>query len=100
LKLGKHGGGNAPQEEATKYDDIEAPIQLWNTRLTRLCDGDVLPPAGLEKGEDAVRDKFALRWWRMKVRKSFFRWFKNEFKFKTFHLIMASQETFWYPVKK
>jgi hypothetical protein len=51
LKLGKDGGAKASQEEATKDDDAEVPVQLWNSRLTKLWDGDASPPLGLAKGE-------------------------------------------------
>jgi hypothetical protein len=34
------------------------------------------------------------------VRRSFFRWFRGEFKFKTSHLRMGTQESFWDMVKK
>jgi hypothetical protein len=54
LKLRKHGGGKASQEESTKDDDAEVPVQLWNSWLTILWDGDVLPPPGVANGAEVV----------------------------------------------
>jgi hypothetical protein len=60
LKLGKNGGTKASQEGGTKDDDAEVPVQLWDSRLTKLWDGDIFPPLGLAKGAQVVREKFAL----------------------------------------
>jgi hypothetical protein len=35
----------AQEEEATKDDDSKIPYHLWNYRLTRLWDSDILPPS-------------------------------------------------------
>jgi hypothetical protein len=98
--LGKNGGEKASQEEATKDNGDEVPVQLWNSWLKKLWDRDVFPLLGVVKGAEVVREKFALRWWKMRVRMSFFRWFCGEFKLKTSHLRMITQESFWDLVRK
>jgi hypothetical protein len=60
------------QEEATKHDDAVIPYHLWDSRLTRLWDGEVLPPSDVAKAAEVIREKFALRFWKLKMRKSFF----------------------------
>jgi hypothetical protein len=69
---------SAQDEEATKDDDAEIPYHLWNSRLTRLWDSDVLPPS-IQKPAEVIRQKFALRFWKIKVRRSFFAWFSKEY---------------------
>jgi hypothetical protein len=60
----------AQEEEATKDDDAAITYHLWNYRLTRLSDSDILPPS-IQKPAEVIREKFALRFWKMKVRRSF-----------------------------
>jgi hypothetical protein len=36
LKLEKNGGEKASQEKATNDDDAEVPVQVWDSRLTKL----------------------------------------------------------------
>jgi hypothetical protein len=50
----------AQEEEANKDDDAEIPYHLWNSRLTRLWDSDVLPPS-IKNPAEVIRQKFALR---------------------------------------
>jgi hypothetical protein len=45
---------SAQEEEATKNDDAEIPYHLWNYRLTRLWDSDVLPPS-IQKPAEVIR---------------------------------------------
>jgi hypothetical protein len=35
LRLGRDTGNSAVENEATKHDDAEVPIYLWNDRMTR-----------------------------------------------------------------
>jgi hypothetical protein len=72
---------SAQKEEDIKDDDAEIPYHLWNSRLTRLWDSDVLPPS-IQKPAEVIRKKFALRFWKMKVRRSFFAWFSKEYHFR------------------
>jgi hypothetical protein len=69
------------EQEATKDDDAEIPYHLWNSRLTKLWDSQLLPPS-IEQPAEVLRQKFALRFWKMKVRRSFFAWFSNEYHFR------------------
>jgi hypothetical protein len=70
----------AQEEEATKDDDATIPYHLWNYRLTRLWDSNILPPS-IQKPAEVIREKFALRFWKMKVRRRIFGWFSKEFQF-------------------
>jgi hypothetical protein len=78
--LGLVGKEVTEQEEATKNDDAVIPYHLWDSRLTRLWDGNVLPPSDVAKAAEVIREQFALRFWKLKVRKSFFRWFRQRYK--------------------
>jgi hypothetical protein len=69
---------SAQEEEANEDDDAEIPYHLWNSRLTRLWDLDVLP-SSIQKPAEVIRQKFAFRFWKMKVRRSFFAWFSKEY---------------------
>jgi hypothetical protein len=40
----------------------------------------VLPPSDVAKAAEIIREQFALRFWKLKVRKSFFRWFRQRYK--------------------
>jgi hypothetical protein len=40
----------------------------------------VLPPADVAKAAEVIREQFALRFWKLKVRKSFFIWFRQSYK--------------------
>jgi hypothetical protein len=66
--------------EATKDDDGVVPYNLWESWLTRLWDGDVIPPPDVAKAVEVVREKFALQFWKIKVRKIFFAWFGQCYK--------------------
>jgi hypothetical protein len=81
-KLGLKGKPlTAQEEEATKDDDAKIPYHLWNYRLTILWDSDILPPS-IQKPAEVLRETFPLRFWKMKVRRSFFYWFSKEFHFR------------------
>jgi hypothetical protein len=47
---------SAQEQEATKDDDAEIPHNLWNSRLTRLWDSQLLPPS-IEKPAEVLRQK-------------------------------------------
>jgi hypothetical protein len=72
---------SAQEEDATKDDDATIPYHLWNSLLTRLWDTDIPPPT-IGKPAEVIREKFALRFWKVKVRRSFFAWFSKEFHFR------------------
>jgi hypothetical protein len=84
LRLGRDTGSSAVENEATKHDDAEVPIYLWNDRLTRpwrSLEGpndtvDVERDKTLYKAADAIRNKFALPWWKQNVLRYFRIWFK------------------------
>jgi hypothetical protein len=78
------------QEEDTKNDDAVIPYHLWDSRLTRLWDGDVLPPSDVANAAEVIREKFALRFWKLKVRKSFFIWFSQRYKVHVTHQDMVA----------
>jgi hypothetical protein len=79
---------SAQEQEATKDDDADIPNHLWNSRLTRLWDSQFLPPS-IENPAEVLRQQFALRFWKMKVRRSFFAWFSNEYHFRVKHQKVA-----------
>jgi hypothetical protein len=60
-KLGLLGNTLMEQEEANAHDDAGIPYHLWDSRLTRLWDGDVLPPSDMVKEAEMIREKFAPR---------------------------------------
>jgi hypothetical protein len=69
--LGVKGKPLSTQEqEATKGDDPEILYHLWNSRLTKLWDSQLLPPS-IEQPAGVLRQQFALRFWKMKARRSF-----------------------------
>jgi hypothetical protein len=84
LCLGRDTVSSAVENEATKHDDAEVPIFLWNDRLTlpwRSLEGpndtvDMERDMTLYKYADAIRNKFALPWWKHNVLRSFRIWFK------------------------
>jgi hypothetical protein len=79
---------SAQEQEATKDDEAEIPYHLWNSRLTKLLDSQLLPPS-IEQPAEVLRQQFALRFWKMKVRCSFFAWFSNEYHFRVKHKKVA-----------
>jgi hypothetical protein len=73
------------KEEYIKDDDDGVPYHLWDSWLTRLWDGDVLPPPGVAKAAEVIREKFDRRFWKIKVRKSFFACFAQRYKLHVPH---------------
>jgi hypothetical protein len=51
---------SAQEQEATKDDDAEIPYHLWNSRLTKLWDSQLLPPS-IKQPAEVLRQQFALR---------------------------------------
>jgi hypothetical protein len=78
------------QEEATNHDDALIPYHFWDSRLARLWDGDVLPPSDVAKAAEVIREKFALLFWKIKVKKSFFVWSSQRYKVHVPHQDMVS----------
>jgi hypothetical protein len=78
--LGIDGKWLTEQEESTTNDDAVVPYHLWDSRLTILWDGDVLPPPGVAKAAEAIQDKVALRFWEIKARKILFAVFVQRYK--------------------
>jgi hypothetical protein len=70
----------AQEEDSTKGDDATIPYHLWNSQLKRLWDLDILPPP-YSKTSGGDKRKVWLRFWEMKLRRSFFAWFSKEFQF-------------------
>jgi hypothetical protein len=66
----------AQEQDATKDDDAEIPYHLWNSRLTKLWDSQLLPTS-IEQPAEVLRQQFSFRLWKIKVRRSFFSWFSN-----------------------
>jgi hypothetical protein len=94
LQQGKEDKRDTQQEEATKEDDVVIPYHLWDSRLTRLWAGDeLLNPHkyGMPQTAEVLRQRFCLRYWKIKVRTSFFQWFKKRFRFKTTRLRMVTR---------
>jgi hypothetical protein len=58
-KLGHLGVKGKPlyaqEQEATKDDDAEIPYQLWNSRLTRLWDSQLLPSSVRKPAEVLIQ---------------------------------------------
>jgi hypothetical protein len=79
---------SAQEQEATKEDDAEIPYHLWNSRLTKLWDSQLLPPS-IEKPAEVLIQHFALYFWKMKVRHSLFAWFSDEYPFRVKHQKVA-----------
>jgi hypothetical protein len=84
LRIGRDTGNSEVENEATKRDEAEVPLYLWNERLTRPWRSlkgpndtvDVERDKTLHKAVDAIRNKFALPWWKRNVLISFRVWFK------------------------
>jgi hypothetical protein len=76
------------ENKATKHDDADVPIYLWNDRLTRpwrslAGSEDIIDEElneKLYKAEDTIRKKFLLSCWKKKVRRSFMVWFRTTFR--------------------
>jgi hypothetical protein len=73
-------GKEVMEKEATKHDETVIPYHLWGSRLTILWDGDVLPSSDVAKAAEVIREKFALRFWKLKVKKRFFICFSRHYK--------------------
>jgi hypothetical protein len=71
----------AQKEEVTKEDDADIPYQLLNFRLTRLWDSDIMPPS-IQKPAEVVGQNFALHFWKMKLRRTYFAWLGEEYHFR------------------
>jgi hypothetical protein len=78
------------KEESTNDKDAVVCYHLWDSGLTILWDGDVRSPPGVAKAAEVIRDKFALRFWKIKVRKSFFAWFGQRYKVHVPHQNMVA----------
>jgi hypothetical protein len=80
LKLRKEGNRDSQQEETTKDDDVTIPYHLWYSRLTILWAGNgLIKPhtSGMPQAVEVLQQRFCLRYWEIKVRTSFFQWFKE-----------------------
>jgi hypothetical protein len=66
------------------------PYHLWDYRLTRIGDGEVLLPSYVAKAAEVIQEQFDLRFWKLKVRKSFFIWFRKRYKVHFPHQYMVS----------
>jgi hypothetical protein len=53
-KLGLVGKEVMEQEESIKHDDDVIPYHLWDSRLTRLWGGEVLPPSDVVKAAEVI----------------------------------------------
>jgi hypothetical protein len=89
-KLGLVSKTLTEQEEATEHDDAMIPYHLWDSRLTRLWDGDVLPPSDLAKAAEMIPEKCALPFWKIRVSKSLFVWFIQRYKVHVPHQKMVA----------
>jgi hypothetical protein len=75
------------ENEATKHDDADVPIYLWNDRLTRpwcILEGseDIIDEElndKLYKATDTIRNKVVLHCWKKNVRRSFMVWFRSTY---------------------
>jgi hypothetical protein len=80
-------------QSATPHDAV-IPYHLWDSRLTRLWAGnELLKPHtyGMPQAAEVWRQRFCLRYWKMKVRKSFSQWFNKRFSLKSTHLRMVTR---------
>jgi hypothetical protein len=93
--LGSVGKEATEKEEANTHDDAVIPYHLWDSRLKRLWDDDVLPPSDVAKAAEVIQEKFALLFWKLKKRKSFFIWFSQLYKVHIPHQDMVA----WYGAK-
>jgi hypothetical protein len=90
MQMGRTGELNrASLEEATKYDDAEVPIWLWNARLKTQA-------WNLSEGREweaalVVIILFALRFWRQKVTISLFMWFYKCYPGRPPHVAVVMQ---------
>jgi hypothetical protein len=89
-KLGLVGTEVTEQEEATKHDDAVIPYHFWYSRLTRLWDGEVIPLSDVAKAAEVIQEQFTLRFWKLKLRKSFFIWFRQRYKVHMPHQDMVA----------
>jgi hypothetical protein len=88
LCLGRSAEVVVIENEATKHDDADVPICLWNDRLTRpwrslagsedIIDEDL--NVKLYKVADTIRNKFVLPCWKKNVRRSFMVWFRTTYR--------------------
>jgi hypothetical protein len=67
----------ASLEEATKHDDAEVPMWLWNSWL-KTREWNFLEGREWESVLVVIRS-FSLRFWRRKVTSSFFLWFHKRY---------------------
>jgi hypothetical protein len=67
-----------------------------DSRLTRLWDGDVLPPLDVVKAAEVIQEKFALRFWKIKARKMFFAGFSELYKLHVPHQNMVAWDVIKY----
>jgi hypothetical protein len=88
LCLGRSAEVVGIENEATKHDDAEVPIHLWNDRLTRqwrsLAVSDYIIDEELNvklySAADMIRNKFVLPCWKKKLRRLFMVWFKTTYR--------------------
>jgi hypothetical protein len=79
----------ASLEEATKHDDAEVPIWLWNSRL-KTREWNFLEGREWESDLVVIRS-FGLRFWRRKATSSFFLWFHKLYQARPSDKVMV----FW-----
>jgi hypothetical protein len=85
LCLGRDAGVVGIENEATKNDDAEVPIHLWNDWQTRPWRSLAVPDDIIDedlnkklcKAAYTIRNKFVLPWWKKNVRRSCMTWFKT-----------------------
>jgi hypothetical protein len=88
LFLGRYAEVVGIKNEATKHDDAEVPIHLWNDLLTRLwrsLEGsddsiDEELNVKLHKAADTIRNKLVLPFWKKNVMRLFMVWFKTTYR--------------------
>jgi hypothetical protein len=89
LRMGAHGElTRASLEEATKHDDAEVPIWLWNSRLKTL-EWNFLEGREWESALVVIRS-FGLRCWQRKVTSSFFLWFHKRYQVRPADKVIAT----------
>jgi hypothetical protein len=71
---------------ATKADDAEVPVHLWNNRIRFASTIQETPEEKLNK-LNSLRN-MALRWWKRKVQRDFIKWFKTKY----LHLLHEAQQ--------
>jgi hypothetical protein len=88
LCLGRSAEVVGIKNEATKHDDADVPIYLWNDRLTRpwrslAGSEDIIDEElneKLYKAADTIRNKFMLPCWKKNARRSFMVWFRSTYR--------------------